>query len=365
MCPDPAYIQSLQATRNATIWLTPTTAPRKANHASHDKVPNDGLVQRDANATATTCNSSLPSHNWAADISHTEDIIMSPAQQGCQVDLQVALDKHRDDILCLLRTQWMLTKICAVNMGTMVKINDSFAQAGGKALTVMKLKELGSKAEHKAWSLYNTWEDGHIPFNRTDTKIPDGQPPVKGSPGIEEFWRSYLPDGFHINSMNPDGNCLFRSLSDQLNHDNGEAHDFIRHQIINHIRRHSDEFKDFLLLQDNHEDISDPDSYIQKMVQNGEWGGNPEVYVAAWLYGVNINIYSQEYTNTNGMLVINTDGHQGAIDMVHAMWTISYHENNHYNSIRLPGNPPIPMRHIMSSDSSLTYNRLWMNIKMC
>jgi hypothetical protein len=44
----------------------------------------------------------------------------------------------------------MLTKIRAVNMGTMVKINNSFAQAGGKALTGMKLKELGSKAERKA-----------------------------------------------------------------------------------------------------------------------------------------------------------------------------------------------------------------------
>ena len=57
MCPNPTYIQSLQATRNATIWLTPTIAPCEATHASHDKVPNDGLVQGDADATATTCNS--------------------------------------------------------------------------------------------------------------------------------------------------------------------------------------------------------------------------------------------------------------------------------------------------------------------
>ena len=28
------------------------------------------------------------------------------------------------------------------------------------------------------------------------------------------------------------------------------------------------------------------------------------------------------------------------------MWTISYHGNNHYNSIRLPGNPSIPTAHI-------------------
>ena len=70
------------------------------------------------------------------------------AQHGYQVDLQVALDKHCNDILCLIRMkspsnqgaipQRVLTKICAVNMGTMVKINYSFAQAGSKALTVMK-----------------------------------------------------------------------------------------------------------------------------------------------------------------------------------------------------------------------------------
>ena len=150
-CTNPAYIQSLQATRN-----TLTIASRKATNAPHDKVPNDGLVRGDANATTTTCNSSLPSGNQSADISHTKDIIMLPPQHGCQVDLQVVLDKHHDDILCLLGTkspsnqgtipQRMLSKIRKVNMGTMVKINDSFAQAGGKALTMMKLKELCSKA---------------------------------------------------------------------------------------------------------------------------------------------------------------------------------------------------------------------------
>jgi hypothetical protein len=105
MCPNLAYIQSLQETRDATIRLTPTTAPCKATHASHDKVLNGGLVRGDANAKATTCNFSLPSGDWSANISHTEDIMMLPAQHECQVDLQVALDKHCDDILCLLRTK--------------------------------------------------------------------------------------------------------------------------------------------------------------------------------------------------------------------------------------------------------------------
>ena len=140
--------------------------------------------------------------------------------------------------------------------------------------------------------------------------IPDDQPPAKIRLSHEEFWWSILPNGYHIISMDPDRNCPFCSLSDQLNHDNGQAHDFTCHQITNHIHRHSDEFKDFFLLQDNHEEIFDLDSYIQKMGQNGKWGGNPELYVAAWFYGVNITIYSQEYVNTNGMLIINIDGHR-------------------------------------------------------
>jgi hypothetical protein len=122
---------------------------------------------------------------------------MMPAQHGCQVNLQVVLDKHCNDILCLLRTkppsnqgtipQRMLTKIRKVNMGTMVKINDLFAQAGGKVPTVMKLKELGSKAERKARRLYNNLGDRCIPPALTDTMIPHRQPPSKGRQSIEEF----------------------------------------------------------------------------------------------------------------------------------------------------------------------------------
>ena len=59
----------------------------------------------------------------------------------------------------------LLTKIRAVNMGTMVKINESNTRAGGKALTVMKLKELGSKAGCKARGLFEV--GGMGTFNLT------------------------------------------------------------------------------------------------------------------------------------------------------------------------------------------------------
>ncbi len=84
-------------------------------------------------------------------------------------DLQAALDKHRDNVWCLLRTKpptsqkaippKMLLKIQAVNLIKMVQINDSIARAGGKELSLLRLKELGGQAERKARELYEARED--------------------------------------------------------------------------------------------------------------------------------------------------------------------------------------------------------------
>ena len=255
MCPNPAYIQFLQATRDATIGLTPANTSCQDTHVFLDKVPNGGLVQGDKDAAVI-------------------GLLMYPTlriSRCCppSTGAMLTFRWHLNIILCLLRTkspanqgvipQKLLTKSRSVNMGTMVGINDSFARAGGKALTVMKLQELGSKAKCNAWRLYDAGEDCGIPLGRADAMIPDGQPPAKICPSVEEFWWSLLPNGFHINSMDPDGNCLFRSLSDTWLHPPPDHH---------HICRHSNKFKDFLLLQDTHEDISDLDIYIHKMGQN-------------------------------------------------------------------------------------------------
>jgi hypothetical protein len=79
-------------------------------------------------------------------------------------DLQAALDKHRDDVLHLLRMgttagqniipKKMLTKVLKANMTTMTQVNTLIARAGGKELSTWRLKELGSIAKHKAMKLY-------------------------------------------------------------------------------------------------------------------------------------------------------------------------------------------------------------------
>ena len=112
MCPNPAYNQCLHATRDTTIRITPTTTPSQATHAPYDKVPNGGLAQGDADTTATTCNSSLPSGNQAANIFHVEDITMLPAQHGCHADLHVAHDKHCNHIYACYGQSLLPIRVC-------------------------------------------------------------------------------------------------------------------------------------------------------------------------------------------------------------------------------------------------------------
>ena len=84
-------------------------------------------------------------------------------------------------------------------MVTKVQINDSITRAGGKELTVMKLKELGSKAEREAWVLYDIGGDSGIQLNQTvlstqtDTMISDDQPPAKVPPSLEDSGGHFSP----------------------------------------------------------------------------------------------------------------------------------------------------------------------------
>ncbi len=64
------------------------------------------------------------------------------------------------------------------------------------------------------------------------------------------------------------------------------------------------------------------------MGQDSAWGGHPEVYAVAWLYGFDITIYAQEYANTGGFLVFKRDGPKDdSCNAARTMWTLSYHGN--------------------------------------
>lgn len=76
-------------------------------------------------------------------------------------------------------------------------------------------------------------------------------------------------EGLSIVDMSSDGNCLFRSLSDQLYNDRGHHHDEIRSDICDFLAANKEEFEMFLSTQD----AKDFESYVADTRRDGVWGG--------------------------------------------------------------------------------------------
>jgi OTU domain-containing protein 3 len=153
----------------------------------------------------------------------------------------------------------------------------------------------------------------------------------------------FLDGARSIVDIEADGNCLFRSISDQLYHDFGNNHAEIRDEICNFMEGHKDEFSLFLVLDDedakDEEDAADFEEYIQNMRKDGEWGGNLELVAAARMYRRNITVYSANlsaFTIEHG-----SDKQSAGPDLM-----VTFHDNDHYNSVRLNNGskPPPPIK---------------------
>ncbi len=70
------------------------------------------------------------------------------------------------------------------------------------------------------------------------------------------------------------------------------------------------------------------------------------MYAAAWFYGIDITIYAKEYATTGRNIVFKADESDANCNADRAMWSLSYHGNNHYNNIWTPRNSPCPPQHI-------------------
>ena len=77
--------------------------------------------------------------------------------------------------------------------------------------------------------------------------------------------------GFIVQEIEGDGNCLFRSIADVLDNDQ-EKHLRYRRLAVQHIRLHPNEFQDFLISSEN-----SIENYLAKMAQAGTWGGHIEL----------------------------------------------------------------------------------------
>lgn len=139
----------------------------------------------------------------------------------------------------------------------------------------------------------------------------------------DDFRTKLQQQGHTINEMIADGNCLFRSLSDQLYNDRGNRHDVVRQEVCNYLDENEDEFSVFLIFEDE-EDVQEFDKYVGKMREDGEWGGNVELVAAARLYSRSFTIFSP-----SGAFSIESGNEEESGDNI----MLSYHDNGHYNSI--------------------------------
>lgn len=129
--------------------------------------------------------------------------------------------------------------------------------------------------------------------------------------------------GAYVHEVPADGNCLFRSLYDQLEclEDAGgvEDHVDLRKKIVQEISAGEEFFSCFI------EDDESFEDYIDRMSEEDVWGGNIEIQAFSTLFHVNVRIFQSFQASWT---ILNFP--EESARMVH----ISYHDGNHYNSVR-------------------------------
>ncbi|UKJ90740.2 ubiquitinyl hydrolase 1 [Theileria orientalis] len=156
--------------------------------------------------------------------------------------------------------------------------------------------------------------------------------------GEEEFdlIRGRLAElGFKIHAIQPDGNCLFKSIEHQLKFYKESGLDVrcysykqLRQLSVDYLRDHKDDFKHFVanFSGDTQSDADGLfDSYCSKMEKDGEWGSEIELQALSQLLACRITVYNSataiEYGNA-GPFGVNVSFHRH-----------QYVLGPHYNSV--------------------------------
>nr|AEV41025.1 OUT-like cysteine protease family protein [Oryza minuta] len=130
--------------------------------------------------------------------------------------------------------------------------------------------------------------------------------------------------GLKIIEVSADGNCFFRAMGDQLE-GNEEEHMKYRAMIVQYIKEHRVDFEPFI------EDEEPFEKYCDSMLEDGTWAGHMELQAASILTRKNICIHM---LNSPRWYIKNFSDRE-ATSMIH----LSYHQGEHYNSVRLREDP--------------------------
>jgi hypothetical protein len=162
-----------------------------------------------------------------------------------------------------------------------------------------------SKSRDKA-----TWRKGK--FNKdkeVDYNCPD-----------QRYFETRLQSmGLIIKHVDGDGNCMFRSLADQLCGDQ-ERHAEYRDRVCAYLEANEEYFALFT------EDDEPVEEYILRMREDGEWGGHQELYAASRCFATDILVYQSDPSAPQ--LLLETENRAK-----YMLIRLSYHGSCHYNSV--------------------------------
>ena len=127
--------------------------------------------------------------------------------------------------------------------------------------------------------------------------------------------------------MEGDGNCLFRAVSDQIYQGNQNLHDLIRQSCMDYIESEKAFFVQFIVGGEQ-----DFDQYVERKRMNGVWGDDVELQALSEIYERPIEIYAYR---AEPMRTFHEEDQAigGASLGPRNPIRLSYHGNEHYNSI--------------------------------
>lgn len=121
------------------------------------------------------------------------------------------------------------------------------------------------------------------------------------------------------------GNCLFRSVSHQIYGDVSH-HARIRQECYDYMERDRDFFSSYV--------AEDFDTYIARQRQLNEWGDHVEIVALREMFNKNVEIYDK--LNIREPKSLDTSGNVYDVPVMR----LSFHGNNHYNSVIDPKQAP-------------------------
>lgn len=169
--------------------------------------------------------------------------------------------------------------------------------------------------------------------------------------GIEKAYmsREFKAHSLEEKDIEPDGHCLFSAVADQLavhglsvngplskskngtqTQDKLPPYRIVRHAAVDYMERHADDFAPFL---------EEPfDSYVAKIRDTAEWGGQLELTALANAYNVEIRVVQDgrtEVIQPNAVAIGESNGDKEELKVLWlAYYRHGYGLGEHYNSLR-------------------------------